>query len=527
MSGLWIVVSRSWSLEDVQAVLNVVISFLSALAIWTFSRFCWQQASTPVTKTHNILLLSLFSISSLGDVFDVLQLLKTSAISPRKRPRILAQVVVVSLFSFAAILSGPIARHASRIGNEVTTISQTGLMAITTQEQGQEKIRSALVEWNQTQISLQKAGFPTDQLLDYLPDPSYHWFYRADEWNASWVAQCNFTHETPIHLIASGNRSDTEIFTQVPAFAEAAPTRFLNRSVYIEIYDICGFEENRSTYKDLLFWILRYPDTSVVADYGRGKRRLKKKDSTANLDEAMAFSITAFHLHDAPRPSDMDGDDITFGTGSIGNASYTRTDCDLARSRPPPEELRYAYPDTLMPSSIVSAYADYYRAGVVQQSVANNSANIHPPSPEELFQFYQVYMVTKDTQHQHPVERPITVEVPVVQLSSIFLAVALLIALLIVVGVVRYTVFLRGRHEPVKYVPDTKLDWMLHAMKEAGGSSSSHFTARKRDLRYQLETAMYGSFEPLSQKVGPMKVQLGISAEQKVEVVHTPQPKGT
>jgi hypothetical protein len=50
-----------------------------------------------------------------------------------------------------------------------------------------------------------------------------------------------------------------------------------------------------------------------------------------------------------------------------------------------------------MPSSIVSAYADYYRAGVVQQSVANNSANIHPPSPEELFQFYQVYMITKDT----------------------------------------------------------------------------------------------------------------------------------
>jgi hypothetical protein len=150
----------------------------------------------------------------------------------------------------------------------------------------------------------------------------------------------NFTHETPIHLIASGNRSDTEIFTPVPAFAEAALTRFLNRFVYIERYDICGFEENRSTYKDLLFWILRYPDTSVVADYSRGKRRLKKKDSTANLDEAMAFSIIAFHLHDTPRPSDMDGNEITFGTGPIGNASYTRTDCDLARSRPPPEELR-------------------------------------------------------------------------------------------------------------------------------------------------------------------------------------------
>src|ERR1700722_20296560 len=45
MAHLWFILSLRWSLEDVQAVLNVLISVFSAIGIFTFARFCWQSAT--------------------------------------------------------------------------------------------------------------------------------------------------------------------------------------------------------------------------------------------------------------------------------------------------------------------------------------------------------------------------------------------------------------------------------------------------------------------------------------------------
>jgi hypothetical protein len=180
MAKLWIFLSTSWKLEGVQATLNVIISFLSVVAIWTFSRFCWQLSTSEVAKNHNVPLPSLLSIMTLGETVDVLRLLKTKILS-LPHPRILLQCFVVTVFSVAAILSGPIARFSTRRGHVMSLTAIDGLMATV----NHSSIGSAMVKWNQTQQSLIEAGFPTDQLLDFLPDPSYDWLYRADQWNST------------------------------------------------------------------------------------------------------------------------------------------------------------------------------------------------------------------------------------------------------------------------------------------------------------------------------------------------------
>src|ERR1700722_18555085 len=50
MAHLWFILSLRWPLEDVQAVLNVLISVFSAIGIFTFARFCWQSATLHLTK---------------------------------------------------------------------------------------------------------------------------------------------------------------------------------------------------------------------------------------------------------------------------------------------------------------------------------------------------------------------------------------------------------------------------------------------------------------------------------------------
>ncbi|EEP79745.1 predicted protein [Uncinocarpus reesii 1704] len=499
MSDQWMNLPSSWSLQNVQAVLTVVVSALSALMIWVTTRTFWRRGAIPVTKeSRTVPILSLLTISSLGEVFDTLKVFKLRVLSVRYLA-ICVQCIVVVIFSLSGMLSGPIARFSSRMGVE---------------ERGQEKIVSALVKWNETQQSLTRAGFPTDQLLDFLPDPSRHWFYREDEWNSSWSARCDFIPATPVELQSTGNRSDTLLYTQVSGLKDLTPERFHNKSVYLGRYQLAAFEENRGNYRDVLLFVLRYPDGWTRANF--------------NWDKRMSFSILSVHMHNAPRPSDMDGDGISFGEGKIEKASYTRTDCDLTRIEKMPDDLQFAYPHTLDADSIVQAYADYYRPNLIQQSIAN--ASISPPSPEELFQFYQVYMITKDTQLPHSVQRVITVEVPTVELSIAWLAVVLFFFCVVILGLILYIVFLFKQRSRLSGIPNSKLDWMAISIKEATGQLNKpdhigHTNDQDKDATEivrptqpmestgqttweQLKSAKFGPIRQSSGSLGTLKIQL-------------------
>lgn len=77
----WIYLPASWKLEDVQAALNVIISVLSGLGIFVFARLCWVRAAADIAQDQSIKLSSLTTLNTIGESFDVLQLLRCKILS--------------------------------------------------------------------------------------------------------------------------------------------------------------------------------------------------------------------------------------------------------------------------------------------------------------------------------------------------------------------------------------------------------------------------------------------------------------
>src|SRR2546423_1895517 len=170
MNTSWISLPASWKLEDIQAALNVIISVLSALGIFVFARMCWVGAAARVARNQNVKISSFTSLNTIGEAFDVLLLLKSRILSSRSL-KILAQCIVVALFSATDILSGPIARYSTRRSHLISQVQVQSWLASTQHN----SIGYANVEWNHIHSSLDAAGFPYDQLLDVLPDTSTPW----------------------------------------------------------------------------------------------------------------------------------------------------------------------------------------------------------------------------------------------------------------------------------------------------------------------------------------------------------------
>ena len=128
MPGSWISLPAQWELEDVQAVLNVIITALSTLIIFIFARYCWSRAAKRVESTSEVPLYTLVSLSSLGEVLDVIFLLKKRLVCLRYSA-LCAQCLVIGLFSATALLSGPIARYSTRRGSIVREQGVPGFLA--------------------------------------------------------------------------------------------------------------------------------------------------------------------------------------------------------------------------------------------------------------------------------------------------------------------------------------------------------------------------------------------------------------
>src|SRR2546430_4396536 len=64
--AVWVSLPSKWKLQDIQAVLNVVIAILSTLGIFTFARFCWQCNAPNIARNPNqtVRLSSLLSINT-------------------------------------------------------------------------------------------------------------------------------------------------------------------------------------------------------------------------------------------------------------------------------------------------------------------------------------------------------------------------------------------------------------------------------------------------------------------------------
>ena len=502
MAKSWIALRAGWNLEDVQAALNVIVSFLSTMGIFVFARFCWHGTAARVGRSKNVRLSSLLSISTPGEVLDILLLLKFKLLSSPYL-NLFAQCVVVITLSTTAVLSGLITRYSTRHGYKVTRTEVPGPLAT-------NKFNSltyANVEWNQIETSLNRAGFPTNQLLDFLPNTSIDWVYRPEEWNYTWSLTCEPTPSTPFSVSDTGNCSSFS--AEMPALQDILPAAFRDNWYFQDT----GVYYNY-TWTDVLMFIAAPIYTDV--------------DNNTNTTYAMNISIASVHLSGIQKQLN-DSSDCYYAAGDVKRASYTRIDCGLTRPRHIPDEHHHAYPNSWDVNAIPQAYQAYYQARFTQESTSNSVITVI--TPDELVRFYQTYVISKDIVYRHPVMRTLSVEIPIVELSTAFFAVWLLVALLLVTGLAKYIFFLARHRTTMLVTPESKLDWMLQSIKEASASSpyfayrswrrseksSSSITSEDLSdlpiggavMKAEFEAATFGSLDPESQMLGQNRVWRG------------------
>jgi hypothetical protein len=454
MANLWIMLSTHWQLDNFRAVLSVVIIVLSMIAIFTYSRYCWAINTAKIAKKRTAALITLLTLTSSSEVLEVVKFLKFQILKPR-HVRIAIQCLMVLFFSLASILSGPIARFATREGSTVLPVNLNGLQA--TNKTGCMAV-SAMVLWNTTEASLNRAGFPTDQLLDFLPDSNQHWQYKPDEWNSTYALSCENTQLTPLYdLYVAKNYSDNAtIFDQIPGLRNVIPTQIQDSNFF------WAYSSLRNE-----FWYFHsmreFQDQEVFIVYSLWP------DYYESVMKSMSISIAAVHLHQVP----TDPTDDNWRIGPIQRSSFTRAYCNISQVRANDgtyaalpnqnEEQTYCF---------AKALSEYYS---YNWGLGLWGENPRIPNPDELIRFYQTYTINKDTAFPEAITRLISVQLSTVELSTPFLAVLGLLAVFIILGLAKYfySSLLHAKARRIaSSIPHSKLDWTLQAIREAQRSGS-------------------------------------------------------
>jgi len=501
----WLVLPLSWELGNVRAVFALLINLLTTTGLWVVAYAMWKSGALRASKSQPTKLLSLLSMTGLGDAVDALVLLRP-VLGPRLLASLLFQSAIVILLSAVAIFSGPIAQYSTRSGITVRHTPVSGWLATT----NHSSMGNAFVRWNATIERLKAAEFPRDQLLDYLPNNQIDWTYRESEWNSSWLSSCQWTDRTPIALTATGNyTSSGDIFSEVPSMKTAFPAEAFVGNI-TAASDFHGTFENRQTFKDLLVFVIvqTNPESPYASD----------EDDNTNF-QPLNLSIAAFHLHHVPRPSrNLSVDTVAnFGVGPIERSWYTLANCQIRRAPlrgrvdlTEDAEAHIAFPWTTNVDALATALAGFHQAPVVEQSF-NGDEIYHPPG-QDLFRFYQAYTVCKDTQYKQAVSRDLSVAVPTVELAVPALAVLALYVLGLVVATVWFVAI--RRLPSGTSIPRTKVEWIMHTLREVGGREVDRgmLDSPLHDMRDDLRSAIYG--QTYSEQGRPHKsVQLELKDE--------------
>jgi hypothetical protein len=127
MTSLWFLLSKTWHLQDVQALLSVLLIVLSTVSIFIFACSGPQHASLRSPQHQNTS--ASLSIVSPDESFSALRDLVSRDVTARRhRQSIFPSLVILCLLAIA-ILSGPIARFASRSGYIITQVDVAGALA--------------------------------------------------------------------------------------------------------------------------------------------------------------------------------------------------------------------------------------------------------------------------------------------------------------------------------------------------------------------------------------------------------------
>lgn len=472
----WATLPTSWELEDVQAVLNVIITAFSGITVFVFTRCCWSLSARVAARGKQVSLSSLLTLNTPGEAVDILVLLKSHAL---RHWKILAQSFVVIALSLATVLSGPIAKYSTRLTYVVSKVEVDGLLAGRTDN----SMAVSQVAWNDTQTSLDRAKFPLDQLLDYMPDTRHFWVYQPEEWNNTWSMSCKPTEFTPVNLTLTSNCS-----TFHDKFSGAMSHEILP-SLLTSDWSVYGTDEfyvSDTLTKDILIMLYAANYTDWEGNNG----------SVIGTYRRIDMSLASVHLHHIPRNESDDDVPCRWDAGPVGSASYTRVDCVIKRAHDGvPDPIWLAFPDihdvANIPSSLIANYFTRFK----QESMADSAISVI--TPRDLQRFYQTYMITKDIQLKRPVKRQISVEAIAVQLSTGFIAIFALLALFdLVAGALCSFAVLHNR-KAIAVIPQSKLDWLLQSIMSratVGDNSAGRIPSQPSPLdvstreRWQMKT---------------------------------------
>lgn len=403
-----------------------------------------------ITPTH-----SLLSLNTVGEIIDIIWLLRGDLFT-KKYVKIVVQSACILLLTTASLLSALLARYSTRTEIQAVPRKTSGLLAERTLQSG-----SAGATANQTLYALKRANFPPNQLLDFLPDLDTQWQYQEDQWtNSSWSMNCTSIELTEIPH-ANVQDCSPNLLDQVPYLNKLFSDWPRDKWQYG--WSGSGYEYNLTEWKDynlFLFGVwgvdMYSNDIFSPGDCGCPMRELN-------------IRVFWVHLQDVGKVDSNDTSCI-FRRSPAKTLRYTGTTCHLVKNATsiPKEDLFLstgAAPDIVLYSGIPSAYNMQYGSRLIRQSMQDLPISVL--SGAEMVQFYQAYLIAKDTElsRQRRVSRTINVFLPVTQISLVCVVLCCVAGFVVFLGLVSYFVFVTRYRENLGSVPQSKLDWMVKFLR--------------------------------------------------------------
>lgn len=479
----------NWKLQDVQAILSVIIAFLCTGGVFVLVRFFWMQAARDViTKRRTIPTHNLLSLNTVGEVVDILWLLRADFFS-KQYVKIIVQSICILLLTVASLLSALIARYSTRSKMLSIPSEVSGILA----ERSLQSATSGITV-NETYTSMSRAKFPPNQLLDFLPNTDANWEYQPEQWtNGTWSMNCSFTELQEIPNV-SVQECSGDILSEFPYLYEF----FSDWPDWVWRYgfDGSGYADTKEHWKDFTMfvhatWGVRYESNDI---FSPGECGCPAKE--------MSFRSFWFHFRDAPRSNSSDAKCL-FTRGPVASLHYTGASCSLKRVAPPiPEDELYlspgAAPDVVNDDAVASGYNMQFGARGVRESMQNVS--ITPITGEELALFYQAHLIAKDTDlsTQRTSSRTINVYTPITQVSLTTVILCCIGAFIVLIGLTTYYFFIFHHWDALDTTPQSKLDWMTMLIKREIG---------EEDNKLAISTALASKDEKASSTTSTYFIQ--------------------
>jgi hypothetical protein len=156
--------------------------------------------------------------STASEVYDYRRILFW-ALSRRQFTFILSSLACI----FVAIITAASTAIANQaVVNNVLTRLTAIQGQLPTTSQAQPPLGFATVEMAARIKALDAALFPVEELLDFVPDDTSGWVYRAADWNNSWHGRCTYSVHHGVDLTIFPTNS-THSQDEVPALSAFLP----------------------------------------------------------------------------------------------------------------------------------------------------------------------------------------------------------------------------------------------------------------------------------------------------------------